>query len=71
MDWGEIVAYVVAFLLGSGLIAGFLTKAKTRIAALAELLAAFSEAIEDNRIDANERQDLVIKARELIGKKKP
>lgn len=63
----EVIGYLItaiAFIFG-----GFFLKAKEKIKVLSNLLSAFSNAIEDNKIDANERQDLVVLAKKLLGKK--
>ena len=65
-DIFDVVVYgipVLAVVLG-----GFWIKSKAKIKALAELLMAFSNAVEDNKIDANEKIDLVEKAKALLGK---
>ena len=66
LDIFDVVVYgipVAAVVLG-----GFWIKSKAKIKALAELLTAFSNAVEDNKIDANEKTDLVEKAKALLGK---
>ena len=59
----NLVLGIVAFLF----LGGFLF-AQNKIRKAGELLIEFADAVEDKRIDANERKDLALKARELFSK---
>lgn len=66
VDWLEVAMYAIP--VAAVMFGGFWLKAKAKLKALAELLMAFSNAVEDNKIDANEKTDLVEKAKALLGK---
>jgi hypothetical protein len=66
LGWETIfnVVIPVLFILFAG--AFVVIKKKARIAG--ELLIQFADAVEDSNVDANERKDLALKARELFSK---
>ncbi len=66
IDWGTIVN------VGLGIFAvvfvGAFTIAKNKLKQLGELAIALANAIEDKKIDANEKIDLAAKVKALLGK---
>lgn len=67
-NWGNILTAGLGI---AALVAGaFLALIKSKLKQAIELLSAFSNAIEDNKINANERKDLVEKFKLLFKKGK-
>lgn len=66
LSFAEIIGYLLP--VAAIVFSSFVIKTKAKLKDLIELLKAFSDAIEDNKVDANERQDLVVKAKKLLGK---
>lgn len=67
LEWDTILNVglgVVSFVFLGGLMV-----AQDKIRKLGELLVLFADAVEDRKINANEKTDLAKKARELLGKK--
>jgi hypothetical protein len=66
IDWGSVLN------IGLGVLAvvfvGAFAFVKNKLRQAGTLLIAFADAIEDKKIDANERVDLAQKAKALIGK---
>lgn len=59
----SVVLGVLSVVFGS-----LYTKIQTKLKRAGELLTALADAIEDKKIDANERTDLSAKVKALIGK---
>lgn len=66
-DWNSIVSIVLGIL--SLVFGGFLVIFKKKLRQAGELLIAFADAVENDKIDANEKVDLATKAKELFSKK--
>lgn len=67
-NWGNILTVGLGI---AALVAGaFLSLIKSKLKQAIELLSAFSNAIEDNKINANERKDLVERFKLLFKKGK-
>ena len=66
LDW-VMISNIALFLIAA-IAGGFWAIAKGRIRAMGNLLISFADAVEDNKIDANEKTDLAEKAREILKK---
>lgn len=69
LEWNNVVNVLLgALLLFGSVVTGYWVLAKKKIRQAGELLIKFADAVDDNKIDANERTDLSLAARELLKK---
>lgn len=66
ITWDNVVTFMFGAM--SLLFGSFLILAKDKIRKAGTLLIKFADAVEDNKIDANEKIDLAKAARELFSK---
>jgi len=66
LDWSTI-SYIALSIVAS-IFSGIFVSLKTKLRQLGNLSISLADAIEDKKIDANEKTDLAAKVKELLGK---
>ena len=67
IDWPGVLNFV--FAVSTVMVSGLFAKVKIKLRQAATLLTKFADAVDDNKVDANEKTELSQAARDLLGKK--
>lgn len=67
IDWPGVLNFI--FAVSTVMVSGLFAKVKIKLRQAATLLTKFADAVDDNKVNANEKTDLSQAARDLLGKK--